>query len=99
MTDENRARLELVPARPSCTVTHIYPDQLMSIDLRSEMQLHRTLWVCSRIIVEGNEQPAEALYAPWLGRCGIAHGGPAEWTDCETLDHAIELWQLGRMVP
>jgi hypothetical protein len=47
--------------------------------------------------VEGHAEKIAVLYAPELGRAGLAWGADADWTDCDSLEDAIRRYLGGGM--
>jgi hypothetical protein len=69
-------------------------DQLSATDLRQEAadiiaRGNGPVQVAT-VQVEGETELLEVLYAPELGRAGIAWGADAGWTDCDSVQDAIE---------
>jgi hypothetical protein len=69
-------------------------DQLSATDLRQEAadivaRGDGPVQVAT-VQVEGETEIIEVLYAPEIGRAGLAWGADADWTDCESIEDAIE---------
>ena len=84
-------------------VNDLYPDKSMD-DLVDECLIHLDLRREAKEYLVGNErdvlsylqahdansQLIEILYMPSEHRAGIAYGGPAEWTDADSIEDALD---------
>lgn len=49
------------------------------------------------VSLAGQPERLKVLYAPAIGRAGIAHGAEADWTDASSLEDGVRRYLSGRM--
>lgn len=87
---------------PTYALQEVEVEHLAPRDLRAEVEREGAEgYTAYRVIVYGedgyerNGNAITLLYHEPSGRAGIAAGGPADWTDCDSPEDAVERW-LGR---
>jgi len=64
--------------------------ELSATDLRHELEQSGQPTEIARVWFDDHAEPGYALYFPEIGRAGIAHGADAQWTDCNSIEDAVE---------
>lgn len=69
---------------------HADPDEALSAcDLRDYAR-EEPGGECYRVDVQDQAERIDVLYYPDAGRAGLACGGDAVWTDCDSVEDAVE---------
>jgi len=82
-------------------IEEINAEDLSATDLHSEWAAANasTGPACAyRVWFGDHAEPGFALYFPDMGRAGVAHGADAQWTDCDSVEDAIDRFISGDLL-